>query len=492
MSEVAANALPASSAPELAPAADGHLRRNLSTSAVVFIVLAYLAPLGGAAGYVALIVGSGNGIGAPMAFLAVGAGMLIFAVGYVALVRNIPNPGAFYAYITAALGKRIGLGSSFLSVVFYIIGGIAFYVYAGIAVSDLIETTLHGPQIPWWPGTFVLLAVTAVLAYRGIELNAKVMGTILLVEVVLIVAFIGATVLRGGPTGRSLAPFNPVNMNHGPSLSVAFVFVLVLFLGFESAAIYSEEARDGQKTVARATYVTVAVIAVFYAVTAWAFVTTYGVDQVTSIAAQAPATAFLSAMSTMLGGPVGTLVSVLVITSILASELSIANVTSRYVYSLSVDRVLPARLSLAHHRFRSPSQASLTVSVAFAVLLLLVAITRLDAVALYSAIAGATVLAFEVLLGLVSISVLVYFARHREIRESRVKTVVAPLISLCAIVPMLYFTAKNITQLVGENVGFTAVLIGVSATAFIAGAGYATWLAKRRPGVYRRIGRQSL
>ncbi|MGH9949261.1 MAG: amino acid transporter, partial [Pyrinomonadaceae bacterium] len=77
-----------------------NLKGHLGTLDIVLATLAYTAPLAGTAGYITFVVGFGNGLGAPSAFLAVMLAFLIFSVGYGALSRYIPNPGAFYAYIT--------------------------------------------------------------------------------------------------------------------------------------------------------------------------------------------------------------------------------------------------------------------------------------------------------------------------------------------------------------------------------------------------------
>jgi hypothetical protein len=82
------------------PDADGRapaLKGRLGTASIVFTVMAYLAPLGAAAGYVPFVVGYGNGLGAPYTFLLCGALLVLFSFGYLAMVRHVPRPGAFYA-----------------------------------------------------------------------------------------------------------------------------------------------------------------------------------------------------------------------------------------------------------------------------------------------------------------------------------------------------------------------------------------------------------
>ena len=46
--------------------------------------------------------------------------------------------------------------------------------------------------------------------------------------------------------------------------------------GFESSAIYGEEAKDPKRTVARATVIVIALITVFFGFTSWMLIVGYG------------------------------------------------------------------------------------------------------------------------------------------------------------------------------------------------------------------------
>src|SRR3546814_19818605 len=95
------------------------LSGDMGTLQLVFAVLSYNAPLGVLAIVVALVIGYGIGIGAPLLFMTLGLVMGLFAVGYTALSRYLPHPGAFYSYITVGLGRPPGLGLSFVAMVSY-------------------------------------------------------------------------------------------------------------------------------------------------------------------------------------------------------------------------------------------------------------------------------------------------------------------------------------------------------------------------------------
>lgn len=476
--------------PDLESRGSTGLTRRLGTVSVMFAVLAFLAPLGAASGYLPLIVGYGNGSAAPITFLLVSLGLLIFSVGYTTLTHHVPNPGAFYAYTTAGLGKRIGLGSSFLSITFYGLNAIGFYVYGGIAFSQLI-TSFGGPTLSWWVGSAILFVFVSALAYRGIDLNIRVMALVLIVEVTLLLVFTVVNLGGGGAEGVSLTPFDPTKIGANGSLVLAIVFSLALYPGFESCAVYAEEARDPRRTIPRATFGTIAFIAIFYALVTWAYITHYGSDRVLEAAAKDPAGSFVNAFSESLGTFAGRLLSVLIITSVLASQLSIANVSSRYVYSLGVDRVISAKVARTHPKYRSPAIASVVVAVTFGLVLLVVTFAGIDPTTAYAAIGGDAVIAFLAMLILVSAAVIVFFRRNRT-DESPLKTLVAPLFGLIVLVPLFIYSIKNLSLLVGADyAGFATVLLIIVFAAILGGILYASWLSKARPDTYRRLGRSA-
>ena len=75
--------------------ATGKQRQVLSTSHIVFLVVAAAAPLAAMIGNLPIALARGDGVGTPAAFLFAGLTLLCFAVGYAAMSRHVVNPGAF-------------------------------------------------------------------------------------------------------------------------------------------------------------------------------------------------------------------------------------------------------------------------------------------------------------------------------------------------------------------------------------------------------------
>lgn len=464
---------------------------RLGTWSTTLIVLAFLAPLGGVVGYVPLTIGFGNGTGAPLTYVVVGVALLFFSVGYSTLVRHVGRPGAFYAYIAASMGKQLGLGASLLSLSSYVVAGIGFYTYGGIVAASTIAE-LGGPALPWWIGSLALCGAVAALSYRGAELNARVMITIVVFEVIVIMAFNVVQFATKGFTRESATVLNPANLTSG-SLISAVVFVFVAYVGFEVSAVYFEEMRDPTKTVGRATYAAVITLSLFYLLCAWAYILYFGTDNAAAVAGADPAGSFLTAIEGSFGHVVREIVAVQLLTSVLASVLSIANVGARYIYSLGVDRVLPEQLGRVHPKTKAPSYASLAVNVVFVGAIILIAVIGMDPVVVYSGMAGASAIAFVAMLVLVSLAVIVYFRRAKNSGEPWRKTVLSPGIGLAFLLVVLVYAVTNVDQLTGpDNTGFAYVLIAGHFALLLGGIILAGWLKRARPDTYRRIGRNIL
>lgn len=166
-------------------AATRPLTGSMSTFDIVFTVLAFNAPLSVFAGYLTVVIGYANGLGAPLIYVLVGAVVTTFAVGFTTMSKHLPNHGAFYAYITAGLGLPLGLGSAFLALTSYVFLYVSSFIYGGTALNSLARDTFGGPDIPWWVYNIALIAIVGVLGYFRISLSAKILTIAMCLEVVI-------------------------------------------------------------------------------------------------------------------------------------------------------------------------------------------------------------------------------------------------------------------------------------------------------------------
>lgn len=146
------------------------------------------------------------------------------------------------------------------------------------------------------------------------------------------------------------------------SIGVGLVFALTSFVGFETGALYGEEAADPRRSVSRATYITVVVLGVFFILTSWLIVGALGVDNARREASNQLGLLLFQIAKADVSPALSDAMGVLMCTGMLASMLAIHSVASRYMFALGRDRVLPRVLGRYHARHLSPHVASLTVS----------------------------------------------------------------------------------------------------------------------------------
>lgn len=468
------------------PHASHRLRGKIGTIELVMTVLAFSAPIVVVSSFAPFVIVY-DGAGAPLAYAIGAVLLLLFAVGYTAMSRYLPNAGAFYAYITAGLGRRMGLGASLMAMLGYVLMAVGTVAFFGIATQSLVVNVFYGPEIPWQVYSVACLVGAGILAYFRIDLSAKVLLVAMLAEVAIVLVFDLAVFGNGGPEGPSLAPFSWGEFSGG-SVGLAVLFAATSFLGFEATAVFREETKDPLRTVPRATYAAVIFIGLFYIVGTWALITAYGASGVQAVAENNFGNMFNEAVESFVGVWARDVVQVLIVTSAFACILSVQNIMARYTFSLGVDEVLPAALGRPNRKHGSPSIASITVSV----VLLLTLATQMgsDPILTYGSLAGAGGFAILVLMFLTGVSVVVYFRRNPKSGLSAWHRVIAPSVSAVSMAAVIYLAATNFTTMTGGSMESAVTLQIILWGTYIFGIVLAHVYKSKRPAVFARIGRQ--
>lgn len=424
------------------------LTGSLGVTSIVLMVVAAAAPLTVIGGSAPLGILLGNGVGFPSMFAIAAIVLLFFSVGLAAMTRHVPKPGAFFTFVNYGLGKPAGLATAFLALLTYTTIQVSVYGYVGYIMSVTL-TGLGGPDLPWYLYSLASIALVGFLGYRHIDLSSKVLGVLLLGEVGIVLALVVAVVVNGGPEGLSVAPFEPTNVLTG-SPAIGLMFAIAAFIGFESTAIFRDEAKDPSRTIPRATYVAVIGIGVFYTLASWALVMAWGPSGVVAQAAENPGAMILITTLNYLG-PIGQIImNVLLITSMFACVLSFHNVITRYQHSMANAKVLPDVLGRVHSTHFAPHLSSIAQTATAGILVVVFAALGLDPVLqVFTWFSGVATLAIAILMAVTSVAVVVYFARTRK--DKRLwNTVIAPILGLLGLLGSAGLIAANFPFLVGD------------------------------------------
>ncbi|MFD6289020.1 APC family permease [Streptomyces sp. NPDC060205] len=468
-------------------AADRRLKRDaLGVLGILFLVLSAQAPLTGIAGAVPLSVALGNGSGVPAAYVAAGAIVLLFSVGFVAMSRHVVDPGAFYTYIGRGLGRTAGTGAAAVALFAYCTIQAAMYGLYGVTVAPLLDVHA-GIDAPWWLWALLTMALVQCLGVAGIDTGARVLAVFVVAETSILLVFALVTLLRGGgPEGLGLAAaFSPKTALDGAP-GVALMFAVASMFGFEATAVYGEEARAPERTVPRATYLSITLITAFFALTSWMVISAHGASRATDDAGRALADGDSSAfvfqpVTDRLGDWAGDLLPVLLATSLFAGILAFHNSANRYLFSLGRERRLPHALCAVNRR--GAPWAAGVVQTAIAVLLVVpFALTGRDpVVTLFSWFSGVAVLAIMLLYFLTSVSVVVFFRRNRLDRRPW-NTAVAPALGALGIAGAIWLVLANLTTLIGgDRTTATWLALAVPAVWLLGAAAYLARPASARP-----------
>ena len=464
-------------APEAAPvdATARRLRGSLGVAGIVFIVVAAASPLGVIGGPVPIGIAFGNGAGFPFMYIIATVVLLFFAVGFTAATPFVKSAGAFYAYVDKGLGRGPGIGTAFVALFSYLALEAGVFGLFAPGLNGLL-TSWGFPEVHWIVYALLGLVVVSALGYFQIEVSGRVLAVLLIAEVAIVLVLDAVVVFGGGgPEGFSTGVFDPAQILSGaPGFGI--LFAILSFIGFEATAIFRDEAKDPDRTIPRATYISLILIGVFYAISSWVLITANGQSNIVQIASDNLGGLLADTTTTYLGAAGGHIIQVLFVTSLFACILSFHNIVSRYFFSLSKNRVLPHALSLPHPRFGSPSRASLTATGVVLVLVVAAAVIGLDPIAqFYTWLGGISSVGIVLLLSITSVSVIALF-RKSDHGLSSWKTWIAPAAGLLGLLVFLFVILQNLPALLAENDGapwaygaFSWGVLVILALAFAAG-----------------------
>jgi amino acid transporter len=494
---MAVNSVPAVDA-AIAPRESHTLKRGaIGLVGVVFMVVAFSAPITAMTGNLPVAVGFGNGLGAPGGFVIATVVLTVFSVGFVALARQITAAGAFYTFVSRGWSKIPGLAAGVMSMVSYmtmeagLIG--IFSAFANQAFS-----AQFGIDIPWVVYAAVCLVVIAVLSHFDISVAAKVLGVVLVCEIGMLTIGAVASLIHH-PHGMSFTSLSPVTAlsTNGVAGGVVGLGLLMAFwswVGFESTAIYGEESKDPRRIVPRATMIAVIGIGVFYTFISWGVIVGNGPAKAVELASSSNPFDLLYAPTREFVGQWGvTAFEWLVLGGSFACALAIHNSAARYLFAFGRDGLLWHRLGGAHHRHASPWIASLTQSVFAAVLLIVCSVSGSDPYAvLFVLVAILATICLLTVQTMSSISTVMYFHVKKEHPETANwwRTLVAPVVGGAGMLYVIYLMATNLQAAAGAASGtlFFKSIPYIVAVLFLGSMALAIYWRSAKPQLYNRIG----
>lgn len=308
------------------------LTPKLSLTSVVVFGLAYMAPAIGMSIFGIIALTSG-GV-APTAFALASVAMFLTALSYAKMAKTFPTSGSAYIYARRTLDSRIGFLVGWAILLDYLFLPTVAWLFQSFYLAAQF------PAIPVWGWLLLNAALTTIINIMGVVVADRVNKTLLLISVLLIVAFIAYCLayLGGNPPASFGAPiWNPAMTIGG--VSAAAAIAAYAFLGFDAVSTLSEETKNAKRNIPRAILLVVLIGGAIFVVVSYIMQLVHPGG-----AFDDPATASY-AMQILVGGQFYADASNLIsIIAMFASGLAIQASTSRLLYVMGRDGVLPRRL----------------------------------------------------------------------------------------------------------------------------------------------------
>jgi amino acid transporter len=459
---------------------------RLGVPAVLFFVLASVAPLTVAAGVIPTAYSTTGLTGIPAGFIAIAIILALFAVGYVAMTRHITNSGAFYAFISRGLGRVLGVTAALIALLAYSFLQVGLYGAFGPNAQTEAQTYLH-VNWPWWIWALIAWAVVTVLGLLRVDVTGKVLGVLLTVEIIVILAETVSGLVHPAGGQLSFATLSPSALTSGGfgTFGVLAVVAVLGFIGFEQAPVMAEEARNARRTVPVATYVALGMICVVYAGASWSMAANAGRSHVVAAAGNLGPGLLFGLGSNGLSKAA----QLLFLTSLFAAALSFHNCVWRYIFALGREGVLPPALGRTGSN-NIPKAASLTQSATGLIAIVVYAIggwpPMTDLFFWLGTTGGFGIL---ILLALTSVAVIVFF--HRDHRgEDAWHRLIAPAMSVVLLTGIVVLAVMHYNVLLGVPPDSVAswLLPAMYAAIAVIGLLWGLLLRRTRPRVYATIG----
>ncbi len=293
---------------------------------------------------------------AAMLSFAIGGGVaLLVALPTSELATAMPESGGGYYFVSrglgALLGAMVGMGQ-WMGLIF----ASAFYLMGfGHYLSDIAAATELGITVPVTGVAFGTAVVLTAISITGTENTGRLQHAIVAVLLLLLTGFLGHGILNAlGVLGPAALPasFAP----HGAlSILTTAALVFTSYLGFAQIATVAGEIKDPAQNLPRAMVGSVLIVTALYVATIFVSTSMFSGEQLAAWGETA-----IVEVAREVAGPVG---AVAILAGGLLATLSSANASilssSRSVYALSRDALVPEKAAQVNERYRTPHVALL-------------------------------------------------------------------------------------------------------------------------------------
>jgi amino acid transporter len=373
------------------------------------------------------------GNGTWLAYLLATIAILLIALCISRFARHTSCSGALYTYVTSSLPPVAGSIAGWALLLAYIATGAAvaggFINYANVFLTIFFGRTASTPLLG-----LLCVAIATLIAYRDVQVSARLMLWIEAGSVLSIVIVIALVLWRNGPHIHQpqfyLTGVTP------SAVRLGVVMALFSFVGFESATTLGHEAINPLRTIPRAVIQSAIFCGLFFILCAYTETLGMAAARQDLGASAAP----LSVLANLAHVPaLGPLIDFGALVSMFACTLACITAAARVLMRMAHNGLTHRRLSLAHHKNATPGSAVLLSGLLTVLPTCALAARGISGIDIYGWMGSLSVYGFMSTYGLAAIGLPLYLKRNRHLTPSTLAlSIAATVATLLALAGTLY------------------------------------------------------
>ena len=302
----------------------------------------------------------------PLVYIIGFVAILFTAMSYMRMSKRFPIAGSVYSYVQRGINPHVGFMAGWLILLDYVL------VPSLLIVMVMNWGVALVPGSPAWLWAVAFIAFNTFVNIRGIQMSRGVDWVIFIVEIVAVVAFIALGtnfVLGGGGAGGFvLDPIYQPGQVDAHFVAAGISIAALSFLGFDGMSTLAEETHEPEKNIGKGILIALCImIVVFVAQTYVAALI------LPDWANTDPDMGFFDACYAAGGLLLQNFMLVINIVAIgIANIMNAQIASSRLLFSMGRDGVLPRVLGKVHPKYQTPWVAAIFLG-AFSLVLTLTA-----------------------------------------------------------------------------------------------------------------------
>src|SRR5579862_3527076 len=300
----------------------------------------------------------------PLVFLSAMVVTLPTGISYAVLNSRCPSTGAASTWLWCSVSPTVGFMAGLWMTTYFFMATVSSPVLFAMFFADFLKT-IHAPLshvAALSLGVVISSIPVALLSLQGAEASVKTTMRLMFLESCVVLALSGTILFTkaGEVGGITLVPFNPLSATHGfVGFWSATVVGVLGFCGFDVVSTAAEEANAPRTHLPRAIFITLLGMGLFWAINAWVFTLGLPLDRVIAYTeAGMPA---VTAVAERYWGLGSLTIDIVAFTGVTAVYLSCVQGSSRIIFSLSRQGLLPSVLSQLVGERRVPRNSVLLV-----------------------------------------------------------------------------------------------------------------------------------